>query len=162
MLVLARFWPTPVDDSLTRRVIQGLVGVALGSLAIWLDGYTFVDGDVFRSTSMQPDRHPVLGFLYGTTRGFSPLVGELGYFGLMFLLLRWWKIVEPEREATFSIWPLIAAGFWGFVLLFLLPTPESRETAIMSLLMIATAAQLAAPRRAPAPEPSKRLRWMYA
>ena len=86
----------------------------------------------------------------------------IGYFGLMFVLLRWWRIVEPGREATFSLWPLIAVGFWGFVLLFLLPTPESRETGIASLLMIAAAAQLAAPRRAPDPEPSKRLRWMYA
>ena len=30
------------------------------------------------------------------------------------------------------------------------------------LLMIAAAAQISAPRRAPEPEPSKRLRWMYA
>jgi eukaryotic-like serine/threonine-protein kinase len=162
LLLTARFWPRPVDDSLTRRLLQALIGVGLGALAIWLDGYALFGGDILRPSASQPDRHPVLGLLYPTTLGFSPLVGELGFFGLTFVLLRWWKIVEPERPATFSVGPLLAVGFWAFVLLFLLPTPEARETAIASLLMIAAAGQLAAPRRDPEPEPSKRLRWQYA
>jgi hypothetical protein len=162
LLLMARIWPRPADESLRRRLVQGLVGVGLGALAVWLDGYAAIGGDLVRASPTQRDMHPVLGLLYPTTLGFSPLVGELGFFGLMFVLLRWWKIVEPERGATFSVGPLAAVGFWAFVLLFLLPTPEGRETALASVLMIAAAAQLAAPRREPEPEPSKRLRWQYS
>jgi hypothetical protein len=162
LLLTARLWPRPTEDSLTRRLVLGLIGVGLGALAVWLDGYAVVGGDLVRPTAPQIDSHPVLRLLYPTTLGFSPLVGELGFFGLMFVLLRWWRIVEPERSATFSVGPLLSVGFWAFVLLFLLPTPEARETAMASLLMIAAAGQLAAPRRIPEPEPSKRLRWQYA
>ena len=162
LLLSARFWPRPADDSLSRRLVQGLIGIGLGALAIWLDGYAVIGGDLVRPAATQLDRHPVLGLLYPTTLGFSPLVGELGFFGLMFVLLRWWKIVEPERGTSFSVGPLLTVGFWAFVLLFLPPTPDGRETAFASVLMIAAAGQLAAPRREPEPEPSKRLRWQYS
>src|SRR5471030_1648992 len=61
LLLTARFWPRPTDDSLTRRLVQGLVGVGLGALAIWLDGYALGGGDIVRPAATQPDRHPVLG-----------------------------------------------------------------------------------------------------
>ena len=39
IIVLARSWDRPADDSLSRRLLIGLLGVSLGLAAVWLEGY---------------------------------------------------------------------------------------------------------------------------
>ena len=51
----------------------------------------------------------------------------LGYFGLMFLVLRWWKSTETYRSRRFSILATIAVALWAYLLLFLLPSQHHRE-----------------------------------
>jgi hypothetical protein len=71
----------------------------------------------------------------------------LGYFGLMFLVLRWWKSAELTRSKRFSLLPVVATAFWGLVLLFLMPSAEPRHTAFISLVLASAVVQTVSPWR---------------
>ena len=82
----------------------------------------------------------------------------LSYFGLMFLVLRWWKVTETNRPHRFSIKPLIAVGFWAYVLLFLLPSAHHREIGFVSLMAAAVVTQVSCPWKEKSPMKKKKLR----
>jgi hypothetical protein len=69
----------------------------------------------------------------------------LGYFGLMFLILRWWKNAEPTRSKRFSLKPVIATAFWGYILLFMLPAAPQRHTALVALALASAVVQTVSP-----------------
>jgi hypothetical protein len=74
-------------------------------------------------------------------------VRYLFYFGLTIALCRWWKTTDWKRKERVRFIPLLAAGFWGSVFLFLWPTTDSSPVMLgVSVLVIATvAAQVASP-----------------
>ena len=162
LLLAARVWPKATEDSLPRRLGLGVLGVGIGLFAVWLEGYSLFGGDALRPVSGEIARHPFYDALSPTPGGLSPLVGYASFFGLLFMILRWWRLAELERPGRFTLPSLLATSFWAFVLLFLLPTGEQREIGFASALLTSVVVQLAAPRREPRPEPSKRLRWQYA
>ena len=43
----------------------------------------------------------------------------ISYFALAFFALRWWRMADRRRPQRFSFAPVLAAGFWGLVLLLL-------------------------------------------
>jgi hypothetical protein len=165
VILLARSWPAPADDSLSRRLLLGLLGVSLGLAAVWLQGYQVLGGGdqsahLPRVDAVPPS--PIFSVLYPNNRSLSVLAGHVAYYGLMFAILRWWHITEPLRPAQFS-WPsLLATAFWAYVLLFLLPTAEERLIGFATMTQMAAAIQLASPRRDPDPAPSKRVRLRWA
>jgi hypothetical protein len=162
LLIAGRAWTQPVDDSLLRRLAQLGLGAGVGIFALWLEGYPVFPGEPSRPVAVEATRHPFYDALYPPGDNLSPLAGHIGFYGLLFVLLRWWKLVEPERGTRVAIPALLATAFWAFVLLFLLPTAAEREIGFASVLLTALVVQVAAPRRDPAPTPSKRLRWVYA
>jgi hypothetical protein len=85
--------------------------------------------------------------MYTENRSMPMLACYLAYFGLMFLVLRWWKPTEPARTKRFSVKPLIATGFCAFALLFLLPSVQHRHTAFVAMLSSAAVLQLVSPWR---------------
>ena len=58
--------------------------------------------------------------------------------------------------------PLLAAGFWGGVLLFMLPHYDQRSVGFASLVMAAAIVQCVSPWEAPPPPTPRRLRLRYA
>lgn len=166
IILLARSWDKPADDSLTRRLLIGLFGVSLGLAAVWLEGYQLFGPDAANSARLpnidSTPRTVFFGALYDNNRSLSVVVGHVAYFGLMFGVLRWWHMAEPLRPAQFS-WPaLLSAGFWAYILLFLLPSADERLVGFATMLLTAAAVQLASPRRDPEPAPSKRARLRWA
>jgi hypothetical protein len=165
VLLIARKWPRPAEDSLSRRLIFGAFGVALGMMAVWLEGYELIGANPENNPRMQKidprPPSPIFGAIYPNNETLSVLAGHVAYFGLMFAVLRWWHITEPLRPTQFS-WPaLLATAFWAYVLLFLLPSADERLIGFAAMLLTSSAVQLASPRRDPDPTPPKRhrLRW---
>ncbi|MBX9679102.1 MAG: serine/threonine protein kinase [Gemmataceae bacterium] len=160
-LILAKtWWRRPREESWRRRLGLGTFGVLLGVAAVWLQGYSIVEATrpSFVVAGETTPRHPFFSALYSDSPKLPVAAAYAAYFGLIFLLLRWWKNVEPTREERFSFPALGAVLFWAYVLLFLLPGTEERRTAFVALAATAVATQCASPRREPDPEPSKRLR----
>src|SRR5262249_54361223 len=63
VLVPAKFWTRPLEESLSRRTVQMLLGVAVGAVALWVEGWTLdggvrvrdgVTASVSRSVPLQP------------------------------------------------------------------------------------------------------------
>ena len=98
----------------------------------------------------------------GDPLGMTANAGFLAYFGLGLGALRWWKMTDRRRKHWFSLFPLLAAGFWGGVLLFMLPHADQRSVGFASLIMAAAIVQCVSPWEAPPPPAPRRLRLRYA
>jgi len=171
ILLAAFWWRKPVEESAQRRLALTAVGVALGIFALWLDGFQLpwpgleVDEiDSLQTFSPPPDakRHSFYDKLYPPTRSIPVMFGYLVYFGLMFLALRWWRLLANPRKRRFQLSGVFSVAFWAYMLLFLLPTALHRQEAFLSMIQIAIVVQLAAPWEQPAPSRGKRLRLRLA
>ncbi len=124
-----------------RRAIQFVVGVCVGALAFWLDGWALPT-----SAANESSRDLVL-FKHRITEGtLSTGMRYLFYFGLTVALCRWWRVTDPKRRERVRFFPLFAVGFWGAVFLFLWPTESAPLMLGVSVLVIASvASQVASP-----------------
>jgi hypothetical protein len=104
-----------------------------------------------------------VGRIYGHENTSMPVLAcYVCYFGLMFLVLRWWKVTETYRKRRFSVLALVAVGLWGYLLLFLLPSVPQRELAFVSLLLSAVVCQVSCPWKEKVPVRKKKLRLAMA
>ncbi len=84
----------------------------------------------------------------------------ISYFGLAFFALRWWRMADRRRPQRFSFAPVLAAAFWGLVLLLV---GGFQMWYGAGVLMIASAVvQLVSPWEPPPPPPARRMRLRYA
>jgi hypothetical protein len=85
------------------------------------------------------------------------------YFGGVLTAGRWWLLAAKDRKDRFGLFPLMAASFWGGLLVFLWPWIAGSPVAggIVPLVIAAAAVQLSSPWvEPPPPLPSpKKLRW---
>jgi hypothetical protein len=143
-----------LEDSWTRRLVLMCCGFGVGLFALWLEGYTVplpwetgTQADALQpwTGDSQPGDGSFFMGLYRPNRSMPLLACYLGYFGLMFLVLRWWKNGEPTRGKRFSLKPVIATVFWGYILLFMLPGASHRHTALISLALASAVLQTVSP-----------------
>jgi serine/threonine protein kinase len=169
VLIPSKIWPpSHEDDSWTRRLVLMTLGFGVAILALWVEGYelpmpwTAGPLDVLRPWHGNPEtkealRHSWAGRLYSSENTSMPILAcYLSYFGLMFLVLRWWKTTETNRPKRFSLKPLIAVGFWAYLLLFLLPSAHHRELAFVSLVMASVVCQVTCPWKEKSPVRTKK------
>jgi hypothetical protein len=176
VLVPAKLWPVPRDDSWTRRVFMMVLGLGVGVAALWFDGRELSSLVTRGSRSLAAEEIHVPPGWEGNQRMGQPPMGPRGfhnslnipvaacylsYFGLAFFALRWWRMADRRRPQRFSLFPVLAAGFWAFVLLFLWPLPEP-PYGLGALVMTSAIVQLVSPWDEPAPPRAKRLRLRYA
>jgi hypothetical protein len=91
-------------------------------------------------------RSSFVGRIYSDENTSMPILAcFISYFGLMFLVLRWWKTTEMNRSKRFSALSVAGVALWAYLLLFLLPSVEHRELAFTSMLLTAVVCQAAAP-----------------
>ena len=141
--------------------MQAAAGIGVGVLVVWLRAIRCSNPESLPPPD--PVRHPFYGALYPENRSLPLLAAHVGYFGLMFLVLRWWRICRARRQTRFAVPAVLATAFWGFVLLFLLPTAEERQAAFAAVVLTSAVVQLASPWRGPPEEaPPRRLRLRYA
>ena len=172
VLIPSKLWlPDAEEDSWTRRLLLMTLGFGVALLALWMDGYELplpwtAPGELKVLQPWQGDaesrealRHSWLGKVYPEKPTSMPILAcYLSYFGLMFLVLRWWKTTDPNRSKRFSVKPLLAVGFWGYLLLFLLPSLHDREIGFVSLMMAAVVCQATCPWKGKLPSRKKKMR----
>jgi hypothetical protein len=151
VLVPGKVWAGQRGDSWGRRIIMMGLGVVIGLGALYLDGWV--------------PRRPLLETGAATTsRSLLDSVlpastGPLGYFALAFFGLRWWRMTDRRRSQWFSLGPILAAGFWGLILLGVWNQPW-KGTLVLGLS--AAIVQLVSPWEQPPPRSSRRMRLRYA
>ena len=152
IMIPAKCWPDQRGDSWSRRLVMMFLGVGVGLMALWLDGWT----PILHSQLLNAED---FGSEFAPNPGVTKVGGYILYFALAFFALRWWKLAERRRQHRFSFAPLMAASVWGLILLMVWEQPW-RGT-----LVLATSAaivQLASPWQPPLPKAARRVRLRYA
>ena len=174
ILIPSKLWTRRVQDSLPRRLVLMCMGLLVGLGALWLDGQEMSAlfavpaqasevPDVFRpepeaQRPAAPGRD-VLDQWFSRSPDNKPIgAGFLSFFGLSLFAMRWWRLADRRRQRRFSLWAVIVAGFWAF-LLFYVFRPWPREAiGVLVVVMAAVIVQLVSPWQQPAPPPARRLR----
>ncbi len=151
IIIPAKLWSQNKGDSWSRRLVMMALGIGVGFVALWLDGWTphFPAHGITRRVSVD----------MVSNGGIPNLAGYISYYALGFFALRWWKLADRRRPHRFSFAPIVAAGFWGMALLMIWNEPW-RGT-----LVLATSAaivQLVSPWQQPPPKAARRVRLRYA
>jgi hypothetical protein len=151
VLIPAKFWTVRKGDSWVRRLVLMGLGAVIGLGVMYLDGW------VPRApTTAGTDSVGTMSMLVS---GLQESSRPLSYFAVALFGIRWWRMADRRRGSWFSLGPILAAGFWGLILLGLWPDPW-RGTLVLG--MTAAIVQLVSPWEAPPPPPSRRLRLRYA
>lgn len=148
-LVVAR---PPRDNSRntwSRRFQLLLVGLGVGALAFWLDGWVVPRGGTAADTS----RDLVIGkWARVSPETFSTAMRYLFYFGLATAASPWWSMTDRRRRERLRLLPIIGAGLWSGVFLFLWPwEAASAALGVAPIVIAAVCVQVASPWVPPAP-----------
>jgi hypothetical protein len=155
VLIPAKFWNSRCD-AWGRRLVMMILGALVGLGAMWLDGWlpALQTDVVAQARSSLTEHRSWLPMPSNEVIGIG--AGYLSYFGLVFCALRWWKMTDRRRTHRFSFFPVVAAGFWGLVLLFIWPGRD--WVAPDALVTAACIVQLVSPWEEPPPPPARRMR----
>jgi hypothetical protein len=158
VLLPAKLWNGHPGDSGLRRTVLLAFGALVGLGAYWLDWGTFP------WVTLDPEQSAVLPqtmTFFGHRSGIPLIAGYISYFGLALFALRWWKLADRHRSHRFSFAPILAAGFWAFILLLVWPWSEVSHGPL-PLLLASGIIQLVSPWEQPPPPAAKRVRLRYA
>ena len=165
LLVTVLSWailiPARIGDYDKKRrpnpLLMGLIGALIGVGAFWMGGWQFPQLPI-------EDSQPPTGWetsLGGTVwmeRGASlMLAGYAAYFALALGVLNWWENTDRRRDERFSLYPLFAAGIFGFLMMLFLHIPagagEPHLPVYLCLVLAGTAAgiQVISPCKPPVP-----------
>ncbi|GIW81074.1 MAG: hypothetical protein KatS3mg105_2881 [Gemmatales bacterium] len=154
VLIPSKFWQRRRNDSAYRRLVMLFVGLLLGLLALWLDGWSLVSWPKGRPFEFKNWSSPLLQ----TNEGFSNLAGYLSYFGLTFFSVRWWRMAERMRSSRVSLLPVMAASFWALILQLIWPDTRAAIALILASLIV----QIVSPWAPPPPRAARPMRLRYA
>jgi hypothetical protein len=158
VLVPAKFWNNHRGDSWVRRILMMGIGVGVGLVAIWLDGWKILPPlDHERGGLLPAVRAPWISHFEMADLNLA--WGYLAYYALAFFALRWWKLADRRRSHRFSFTPILAAAFWGLVLL---PVWHDPWRGTLVLATAAAIIQLVSPWEQPPPPVARRMRLRYA
>jgi hypothetical protein len=167
VLVPGKFWDERVGDGWSRRLVMMLMGALVGLGALWLNGWTPDVGRFLRTLDPGGTVDDAL-LSAGSDQATVALgAGYVSYFGLLFGLMRWWRLTDRRRKAWFSVFPVLAAGFWGLLLMFVWPgfahlppfgNGGPPPYGLVAAVTAAAVVQWVSPWQAPAPALPKRLR----
>ncbi len=125
LIVPAKLWEGRTGDLIVRRLIQAGLGLGVGAVASVLQQFLMlndsrllhVDGDgVFD--------HGTIGRMQLLNGGLPTMTGFMMFFGLLFLIRRWWWQADSFRKARFRISSSLVTLFLGVVLSAILPFSE--------------------------------------
>lgn len=153
VLIPAKLWTDRKGNSWARRWMMMGLGLPVGLSSLWLEGWMpplSMDGKG-ASALLTPWKLP--------GNDLPEVAGHLGYFGLAFFALRWWKLTDRNRGRRFSFVPVFAAMFWSFLLTLI--GPELFLGAV-ALVLGSIIVQLVSPWEEPPPKQARPVRLRYA
>ena len=125
LIVPAKMWEGRKGDTILRRLIQGSLGLGVGAVAAVLQQFLMLnetpllhtDGDgVFDGGT--------IGRIQMLENGLPTMAGFMVFFGLLFLIRRWWWQADSFRKSRFRISSSLVTLFLGVVLSAIMPFPE--------------------------------------
>jgi eukaryotic-like serine/threonine-protein kinase len=156
VLIPSKIWTERRGDSWMRRLVMLAVGAVIGLGALWLSGWS--PGQPPPVSLTQDSTAPALSSL--VPPGMLNEASYISYFAMAFFALRWWRMADRRRSQRFSFAPVLAAAFWGVVLLLLAGVELWFGAGV--LMLSAAVVQLVSPWEPPPPPPPRRMRLRYA
>ncbi|MBA2114607.1 serine/threonine-protein kinase [Bremerella alba] len=133
VLIAAKMWEDRSGDQARRRIVMMMIGVGLGIVA-WFGSMLVFTGSPGATDMQMP------WFAMGEQSSVGAL---MIFFGLVFLVPRWWKLADPLRSNWLSIWNTGVFVIWAGILTAFWPFLQ--PWAIMLVGSVAAAVQLSAP-----------------
>jgi hypothetical protein len=140
ILLLSKFWEGHTGDHAIRRFCMLATGLFVGAFACVLSHFLMLDPSYLAGLHGTDTPMGTLPALYDVT-GSPRMLAYMGYFGILFLLLRWWLNADPLRSSRFGIFPTIVTVLFAVLLHAALPIPRG----FMVAATIAIAVQLSSP-----------------
>jgi hypothetical protein len=142
IIIPARLWEVRPADPTLRRFVMLAIGLGVGFVAYALQTGLLVqlpyDGHI-----VQPFRHfRHLQSFYGAD-GAPSVFASMAYFGLLWLVLRWWLQASSWRSKRLSLWSVMVSLFWAAAVNCILPFPQ--PWGLMFAATVSIAVQLASP-----------------
>jgi len=133
VLIASKTWEAHSGDQARRRIIMMMIGVGLG-VAAWFGSMLVFTGSPGAMDMQVP------WFAMGEQSSVGAL---MLFFGLVFLVPRWWKLADPLRSNWLSIWNTGVFVIWAGILTAFWPFLQ--PWAIMLVGSVAATVQLSAP-----------------
>jgi hypothetical protein len=142
ILLLGKLWEGSHGDQALRRFWLAVSGMALGTFAGVLANVLALEPTYFLAPWIHVHHSPLgdLRGLYSVT-GRPELLAYAGYFGGLFLSVRWWLNADPLRSTRLNVFTTAGTMLMGWIWYFLLPIPRG----FMVAAITAIAVQLSAP-----------------
>ena len=148
ILAAAKTWESGRVDTIQRRGMLLLIGVVVGTVGYGVHALLSIDLPHVatveiskRSADLEMANHLRYSLFDG--RGAPTVSAFLAYFGLLFPLLRWWRLADPRRDGRWSFWSTACYGGWAFLLSLFWLFPST--WGVLVALTTATSVQLASP-----------------
>lgn len=138
ILIAGKFWEGSAGDQALRRFVMLVVGMLVG----------YFSGLFASALELQPTYSPVVrswdqlqGQLIPQFKSLYEVTGEphllayVGYFGGLFVLLRWWLLADPLRSVRLGLWSTVVAIAATWAMYNVLPIPCG--FLVMSIIAIA-------------------------
>ncbi|MBX3413139.1 MAG: serine/threonine protein kinase [Pirellulales bacterium] len=150
--IAAKSWEGTRVEVLPRRFVLLVVGLALGTVAYGVHSALLIDLPYSTTTDIIAPQHGPLSASESANtireslfdeQGAPRLTAYLAYFGLLFPVLRWWELADPQRRTRLQLWNAFGCGLWAFVLSLFWQFPSGAGMAVA--FTIACSVQLASP-----------------
>jgi hypothetical protein len=127
LIVPAKIWEGKSGDTFVRKLIQGGLGMGIGALASVIRQFLMVtDTRLMHADGSSIFNGGQLGRISMIdSQGFPTTAGFMVFFGMLFLLRRWWWQADSFRKSRFRISSALVTLLLGVVLTGLLPFPET-------------------------------------
>lgn len=142
-----------IEDQVPNRTLQLALGVMLGLVGSGICALLWLGLPVSRDIATRPG-DSLAGEFFHWNQGqywnqyssgmITPnFAMAVGYFALLFVALRWWRLAEYTRRVRVSIWSIAWCGLAAWLLQFVWWFPQ--PTGLFVAAIVATATQLASP-----------------
>jgi hypothetical protein len=143
VVIPGKIWESHHGDDMVRRLIMGAIGMGVGLWCSYLD--LVLNVGWLNNLSSTP-------IFFESLEWMPHGLKDASFFGLVFLIPRWWLIVDSRRGLKFNPWMVIVPSFWAWMITLL--WRESFETpffwGVVVTALIAALVQLATPWEDPA------------
>ena len=138
LLIIGKLFETRQGDAVLRRFVMLVAGMAIGAIATALASWLLFEPTYL--LEFQPLFGSTSTMLYHVN-GVPRLLGAVGFFGGLFVLLRWWRLMDPFRTSRLSILTTVGCVLTAILIHFVLPYPRG----FLIAAIIAMAVQISAP-----------------
>ena len=139
ILGLAKFWEGKDGDEMLRRFVMMVTGLAFGVAAFATCDLLMIRlsaNEMFNVLDLPRDIIP--SSMYAAD-GSPHLTAFLAQFATLFVIVRWWRQVDPLRKTRFSLWATIVCVLWAMLI------PWQVPWGFLLAATISVAIQLSAP-----------------